>query len=332
MELRHLRYFIAVAEERTFTRAAKRLGIQQPPLSQQVRALERELGFALFLRVPKGVELTRGGQVFLDEARAIIERVGVATSRAARSAQGEDGILRLGVTTSAAAHGVVPDIIRMFRASYPGVAIEVRDGNAADLTDAVERERIDVAILRSPVTKSQDLLFHTISAQELLAVLPIDHPIARAAQMRIPPHVRLRELAKESFLLVRRPGAPGLYADLVAACRRAGFEPTIGAEIPSMPINVMLVAAGMGISVVPASMQGAHAASVAMIPLRSTPQIKVPITLAYRRKDDNPVTRHFVDSARTLPLVEQSGKDTRAGRPPSTTAARPRGSKKAPTS
>lgn len=329
MELRHLRYFVAVAEERTFTRAAERLGIQQPPLSQQIRALESELGFTLFHRVPKGVELTRGGLVFLDEARAIIERVGVATSRAARSAQGEDGILRLGVTTSAAAHEVVPNIIRTFRSAYPRVAIEVRDGNAADLTDAVENERIDVAILRSPVSRSQDLLFHTISAQELLAVLPIEHPIARAARMRTPPYVRLRELAKESFLLVRRPGAPGLYADFVAACRRAGFEPTIGAEIPSMHINVMLVAAGLGVSVVPASMLGAHSGSVAMFPLRCAPQIKVPITLTYRRRDDNPVTQHFVDSVRTFSAAERLGPGASPASPQLAPATKIRRSRKA---
>jgi DNA-binding transcriptional LysR family regulator len=317
MELRHLRYFITVAEEGSFTRAAERLGMQQPPLSQQIRALERELGFTLFLRVPKGVELTRGGKVYLDEARAIIERVGVATARATRSAQGEDGILRLGLTTSAAVHSVVPEIIRRFRESHPSVAIEVQDGNAADLTEAVESERIDAAIVRSPVKRSPRVLFHTITDQEVFAVLASEHPIARTALMRSPPYVGLRELANEPFLLVRRPGAPGLYADLISACRRAGFEPKIGVEVPNMLTNVMLVAAGMGVSVVPASMQGIHAGSVAMIPLRGAPQIKAPITLAYRKDDNNPVTRRFVDSVRALATVKQqrgSGNATAAKR------------------
>jgi DNA-binding transcriptional LysR family regulator len=318
MELRHLRYFITVAEEGSFTRGAERLGIQQPPLSQQIRALEGELGFTLFLRVPKGVELTRGGKVFLDEARAIIERVGIAAVRATRSAQGEDGILRLGLTTSAAVHPVVPEIIRGFRASHPSVAIEVQDGNAADLTEAVESERIDAAIVRSPVTRSSRILFHTVTAQDLVAAIPSGHPIARAARLRSPPHVRLRDLANESFLLVRRPGAPGLYADLIAACRRAGFEPKIGLEVSNMLTNVMLVAAGMGVSIVPASMKGIHADSVAMIPLQGAPQIKAPITLAYRKDDDNPVTQRFIDSVRGMETAGQPSvrSDAPAGRSP----------------
>jgi DNA-binding transcriptional LysR family regulator len=300
MELRHLRYFLAVAEEGSFTRAAQRLGVQQPPLSQQIKTLESELGFLLFLRVPKGVELTRGGKVFLDETRVVMERVGIAKSRAARSAAGEDGILRLGVTTSAAVHPVVPAIIREFRACHANISIEVQDGNAADLTEAVESERIDAAIVRSPVKRSPEVLFHTICDQELFAVLPSNHPIARKALLRTSPHVRLRELSKESFILVRRPGAPGLYADLLAACRSDGFEPTIGAEVSSMLINVMQVAAGMGVSIVPASMQGVHADSVTMVPLLSKTPIKAPITLAYRLDDENPVTKRFVALVHTL--------------------------------
>ena len=309
MELRHLRYFIAVGEEKSFTRAAQRLGIQQPPLSQQIKALELELGFPLFLRVPKGVELTLGGGVFLDEARSILERVDVATARATRTAQGQDGILRLGVTSSAAVHPFVPEAIRKFRTSFPRIAIEVKDGNAADLTDAVESERLDAAIVRSPVRRTPTVAFFVIGSQELFAVLPAAHPLASQALARMPPHVRLRELAGESFLLVRRPGAPGLYADLISACRLAGFEPTIGAEVPSMLINVMLVGAGMGVSVVPASMKGIHPESVAMFPLQSKPPLKAPITLVYRNEDRNPVTRHFVEAVRALASKEQDGAD-----------------------
>jgi DNA-binding transcriptional LysR family regulator len=294
MELRHLRYFVAVAEEGSFTRAAQRLGVQQPPLSQQIKALESELGFALFLRVPKGVELTRGGKVFLDESRVVLDHVGIAKSRAARSAAGEDGVLRLGVTTSAAVHPVVPAIIREFRAHHANITIEVRDGNAADLTEAVESERIDAAIVRSPVKRSSAVVVHTICNEGLFAVLPSHHPIARKVMQRTSPHVRLRELSNESFILVRRPGAPGLYADILTACRREGFEPKIGAEVSSMLINLMQVAAGMGVSIVPASMQGVHADGVTMVPLLSKSPIKAPITLVYRHDDENPVTQRFV--------------------------------------
>src|SRR2546421_1440569 len=128
MELRHLRYFVAVARERNFTRAARHLGIQQPPLSQQVRDLERELGFALFRRHPKGVDLTAGGQAFLERAEAILESVGSAVSRARRAEQGAVGNLAIGFTSSAMTHWLAPDLIRRYREQHPEVDLTMSEG------------------------------------------------------------------------------------------------------------------------------------------------------------------------------------------------------------
>ena len=138
MELRHLRYFIMVAEERHFTRAAARLNMQQPPLSQQIRALEQELGFDLFKRHPKGVDLTAGGMVFLEEARAILARVEQGSLKAARAAQGIEGTLIIAFTSSAAAHPLIPRIIRAYREHYPGVELSINEGSAREVTEDYE--------------------------------------------------------------------------------------------------------------------------------------------------------------------------------------------------
>lgn len=297
-ELRHLRYFIAVAEAGTFTGAAARLGMQQPPLSQQIGALEKSLGFLLFHRRPKGVELTRGGRVFLDEARRIVDRMSLASNRAMRAARGEDGVLRLGVTSSAAVHPVVPDILRASRAAYPGLLIEVQHGNTPELSAAVEKDQLDAAIVRTPLRHPVRLALHTIASEEVLAVLAADHPLAREAQARRAAGVTLREIAGQSLILVRRPDEQGVYADLITACRHAGCDPVVGAVVSNMLTAVMLVAGGMGVSVVPASMRGIQADRVVMLPLRGARRITAPITVVYRGDDDNPVTRRFLDRVR----------------------------------
>src|SRR5579862_9283946 len=151
MELRHLRYFVAVAEEGHITRAAERLGIQQPPLSQQIRALEAELQVQLLRRKPRGVELTQAGEAFHAEARAILQQVERAVAAARRTGSGEAGHIGLGFTSSASFHPFVPRIIREFRAAYPLVALKLEESGTGELVDALVDERLDAAFVRSPI-------------------------------------------------------------------------------------------------------------------------------------------------------------------------------------
>jgi DNA-binding transcriptional LysR family regulator len=270
MELRHLRYFIAVAEEGSVTRAAARLGIQQPPLSQQLKALERELGLELLRRHPRGVEPTAAGAALLVEARALIAHLEAAAERTRRIARGLEGALTLGLATSAASHRAAPEILATFRERHPAVDVAYLEGNAAALTEAVMQGTADVALIRQPVERPPELRFQTLLKEPLLVALPKSHALAAAARRRKPPAVDLKALRDESFILVRRSGAPGIYADLVLACRRAGFEPKIAAEVGNMFLNTMLVAAGVGVSVVPASMSQSHASLVDYVALRGT--------------------------------------------------------------
>jgi DNA-binding transcriptional LysR family regulator len=294
MELRHLRYFVAVAEEGSFTRAAARLHMQQPPLSQQVQALEREIGVRLFDRLPRGVELTVGGAAFLEDARAALAHVAASSERARKVASGAVGSLSIGLASSAATQEIVPRVIAEFREQHPAVVLSFIEGNAATLAEDVRDRRADLALLRAPVDRDASLHYERLLQEPVLAALPSAHPLAAGARKEI----ALRALSGEAFVLVRRPGAPGIYADLLAACSAAGFEPRIAAEVGNMLTNILLVAAGVGVSVVPASMRGIQAKLVSYLPLRGAGKLAAPLTLASRRDSGNPALARFVEIAR----------------------------------
>lgn len=294
MELRRLRYFVAVAEEGHVTRAAARLGIHQPPLSIQIKALESELGIALFTRHARGVELTVGGHCLLEAARAILASVEQAKANVVRAAEGIVGSVCVGFTTSVAAHSFASDVIRAFRRAYPHVTLELRESNAADLTELTARGSVNVAMLRVPVAKPPGLVFDLLLKEEMVLVLPRDHAFLKGKRWPAEFRISLRLLAAEPFILVRRPGAPGMYADLVQACYRAGFTPKIAAEVDHMLTNINLVAAGVGVSVVPASMRSFRADSVAYCRLDDARGLHAPITLAYLKANRNPAAANFI--------------------------------------
>jgi DNA-binding transcriptional LysR family regulator len=300
MELRHLRYFVMVAEERHFTRAAARLNMQQPPLSQQIRALEEELGFDLFKRHPKGVDLTAGGQVFLQEAQEILAKVQEGSLKASRAAHGIEGQLSVGFTSSAAAHPLIPKLIRGYRERFPGVAVSLKEGSAQQLTDAAIEGSVDVGILRAPVGRHQSLEFHRLLNEEMLFTLPVGHRLLVGQEaLDEPPSISLNDLAQEPFILVRRPGAPGMYANLIKACHNAGFNPKIAFEVERMLTNVSLVAAGEGVSIVPASMRDVHKESVVYCRIRDArPRLHAPITLVCRSFNQLPPLQNFIALSR----------------------------------
>jgi len=302
MELRHLRYFVMVAEERHFTRAAARLNMQQPPLSQQIRALEEELGFDLFKRHPKGVDLTAGGLVFLQEAQDILARVKEGSLKASRAAHGIEGQLSIGFTSSAAAHPLIPRIIRAYRERYPGVAVSLKEGSAQKLTDLTVDGGVDVGILRAPVSRHQSIEFHRLLNEEMLLTLPVGHHLLAGHESSAEaPSISLGDLQAEQFILVRRPGAPGMYANLIKACQNAGFDPKIAFEVERMLTNVSLVAAGAGISIVPASMKDVHKESVVYCRIANArPRLHAPITLVCRSFNQLPPLQNFISLSREL--------------------------------
>jgi DNA-binding transcriptional LysR family regulator len=287
MDLRQLRYLVAVADEGHVTRAAERLGIQQPPLSRQILTLEQDVGAKLFLRHAKGVTLTEAGRALVEEARAILARAEGAAEVARRAARGETGRLAVGYTSSAAFNPMVFSQIRAFRRDRPAVQLALHEDGTPDLIKALREERLDAAFLRSAVEAGADLTVDALADEPMVAVVPTDHALAGQRE------VALAALASETFVLYRRPTGPGLYDAVIAACRAAGFSPVIGQEAPRMASTISLVAAGLGVSLAPASMRRMHMEGVAYLDVSGAPQLVAPLLLAVRRANRSPLAELF---------------------------------------
>ena len=296
MELRHLRYFVAVADAGHITRAAEQLGLAQPPLSQQIRSLEAEIGAALFQRHPKGVKLTAAGRELLPLARRQLQGLEALQSHMHQVARGQRGRLSIGFTSSAAAHAFTPRVLRDCRRDHPQIELRLNEGNAAELTEGLLAGSLDCALLRAPVSRPAGLAFETLLSEPALLALPIDHDVAQRYGPRAA--VPLTALEGQRLILVRRPGAPGLYANLLALLQQRGVQVQVVAEVERMVSNLNLVAAGAGLSLVPASMQGMHVESVAYRRLAPRDGIEAPLTLGVRIDEQDGVVGTFCTLAR----------------------------------
>ena len=294
MELRHLRYFVAVAREGHVTRAAERLGIAQPPLSQQIRALEDEVGARLLQRHPRGVALTAAGRAFLADAEAVLAGAAQAAARARRTARGEVGRIAVGFTTSAPFHPLVARAIRSFRADRPDVSFVLEETGSAELLAGLRAERLDVAFVRSGLAEAAGLAIHPLLQEDMVVALPARHRLARR------PRLTLRDLAPETFILYRRPDGRGLYDVIVSACAAAGFAPQVGQEAPRIVSTLNLVTAGRGITLVPASLSRLPLEGVVYRKLSGRPAVKVPLSVACRADERSAATTAFIALVREM--------------------------------
>ncbi len=247
LDLRRLTYFIAVAEELHFSRAAERLGIAQPPLSQQIQKLESELGAQLFDRSRRSVELTAAGRALLPEARKLLALSGQIAQLPRDVTAGRAGRLHIGMTGSTGFR-IVPQLLRRFRAAYPKVDIALNELPTTDQIDQILAGEIAVGLARDPQLP-RELRSAPIWSEPLVAVLPGDHDLASGGV------VDIAGLAAEPFVLFPRSRGPGLHDIITSACREAGFSPHIAQEAVQMQTTIGLVAAGFGVSIVPASVQ-----------------------------------------------------------------------------
>ncbi|OZI58028.1 LysR substrate-binding domain-containing protein [Bordetella genomosp. 1] len=293
MELRHLRYFVAVAEELHFTRAAARLGIGQPPLSLQIQQLERELGTPLLLRLPRGVALTEAGSQFLEDARAILSAADRAVDTARRLGQGERGSVAVGFTASAVFHPYLPQGIRAYRDRYPGVHISLSESNTQALLQNLRKGEVDVAFVRPPYQLEPDYASERVLDEPMLVALPPGHALCRRRA------VPMQALAEEAFVLYPRPIGAGLYDAILGACQRAGFTPRVIQEAPQMASIISLVAAGVGISVVPSAMRHMGAEGIEYRPIRGDAP-RALLDMAYRRHERSTAARNAVRLLREL--------------------------------
>ncbi|MCE9967085.1 LysR family transcriptional regulator [Lelliottia amnigena] len=246
IELRHLRYFIAVAEELHFGRAAARLNISQPPLSQQIQILEQQVGARLLARTNRSVSLTAAGKQFLADSRQVLSLVNDASARAERLHLGETGELRIGFTSSAPFISAVSHTLSTFRRHYPDVHIQTREINTREQIVPLNEGSLDLGLMRN--TQLPDTLaWEVILREPLMAMIPRDHPLA--AQ----PSVTLTELAQEPFVFFDPHVGTGLYDDILGLMRRYGLSPVITQEVGEAMTIIGLVAAGLGVSILPAS-------------------------------------------------------------------------------
>lgn len=288
IDLRRLHAFTILAEEAHVTRAAERLGMQQPPLTRLLRGMETELGVLLMHRLPRGVRPTEAGKALLAEARLILAQAERLPELVRRAERGEQGSLAVGFTSSAALHPVVPMLLRLFREKLPGVAVRLEEAGTAELVDALMHERLDAAFVRSPVGALPDLRMDAVAEEPMMAALPAGHPLAPGGDP-----LPLAALAGEPFILYRRSSGPGLYDAIVAACRDQGFSPRMAQEAPRLPATLSLVAAGLGVSIVPASMQRVGGDDIAYRALTDCGTLSAPINLATRRANPTPALLQF---------------------------------------
>ncbi|MBD8492942.1 LysR family transcriptional regulator [Pseudomonas syringae] len=295
MELRHLRYFIAVAEELHFGRAAQALGISQPPLSQQIQALEQELGARLFERTNRRVELSEAGRLFLDEARLVLAQVDKAADVARRAQLGEVGELKIGFTASAPFISSIPKAIFNFRQAYPAVHLSLQEMISQDVVERLEHGRLHVGIMR-PLPLPDTLLAIEILRDPLVAFLRADHPLVVRGEQG----VYMAELALEPFVFFPRTYGSGLYAQVMGLARAAGYNPLVTQEAGEPMTIIGLVAAGLGVTILPASYQRVRIEGVAFRPLLD-PGATSPIWLVQRKDEQSPMARAFAALATVRP-------------------------------
>lgn len=289
IELRHLRYFLAVAETLHFGRAAERLGMSQPPLSQQIRQLETLLGARLFLRSNRRVELTDAGQVLQAQALDILQRVDKAIDMTQRAQRGETGELRIGLTRATLLSAQIPRAIFAYRQQFPQVQLQLRELNTLQQIDALLERELDIGIIRKRTLPSL-LTSQKLFSDPLVLVAHADHPALRGLDPTA--SISLRTFAHEPFVGFQREVGTGIHDHVIALCRNAGFTPRIVQEAGESSTLISLAAAGLGVSVLPSSCSHIHVEGARFVAL-SDRAASSEVHLAYRRDAATPLVRQF---------------------------------------
>src|SRR5471030_2204602 len=288
MELRHLRYFVAVAEELSFTRSAERLHIGQPPLSHQIQMLEAEVGAQLLERSKRWVRLTEAGKLFLDDARRVLSLSEQAVQTARRAERGEAGELRVGFTFSTPLTPLFATVVNRYRQRYPGVTLTLREMSTVPQIDAIAARELDLGLVRPPEVAVTDAVEMTVLRHDpLTLVLPLGHPLAKKKA------VAISDLQGLPFVMYPKTAGTGIYPQIFRLCRAAGFMPTIAMEANEASTIIGLVAAGCGISVLPRSFDIIHMGGVCYRPL-ADPEANTTLLLAQRKDETSPLVAAFV--------------------------------------
>ena len=291
MELRHLRYFAAVAQYLNYSEASRRLHVAQPAISQTILDLEDELGVKLLLRSKRSVVLTAAGTAFLHEAADILQRADEAQRLAQRTARGEAGILSIGFFGTATAP-ILPPLIHAYRRQFPGVDLRLYEMNPDQQLAAFDQGRIDLGFSRQlPLDRRTEFEEELVYTDQLVIALPAAHSLAKQKV------VRVKSLAGEPFVQFHRQGAPGLFDEVIGVCQRAGFSPRIVNEPSFMATVMTLVESGLGVSLIPRCVRSLNRRHVVIRAI--TPKsVGIPLCVAWRRSVQNPTVPAFLEILR----------------------------------
>jgi DNA-binding transcriptional LysR family regulator len=302
MELRHLRYFVAVGEEQHYGRGAKRLRVAQPALSRQIQDLEEEIGFKLFDRLSRGVKVSAAGKVFLEDARRVLQQVEEATRRAKRVASGQSGTLRVGFVESISWHGVVPDSLRQFRERQPDAELQLKPLSSLEQIAAVRSGQLDAGFVFTIANIDRELAQLEVASINLMLAAPKGYPLAKSKKLR------LRDLNNASFIWFPRRESPVYYDRLMHVCFRGGLKsPHIVQEGVNEATILSLVSCGLGVAFVSSATRWRCPESVALLPVIDL-KLPLPFALIWQKDNASPLLEKFVADVRLLPEVEAYSK------------------------
>ena len=294
MELRHLRYFVAVGEEEHYGRAAQRLHLAQPALSRQIRDLEEEIGFSLFDRLPRGVKLSAAGKLFLTDARRILREIEEAKLRAERIAQGKVGTLRIGIATGLSWHGLVVDAFRQFRSRQPDVELELHHLLSVHQIEAVRSGQLDAGFTAGLIPLRDDLAHLPFAQDRMLLAVPQGHPLTKRKT------VRLRDLRDLPFVWFPRWVNPVFYDQLMQECSRGGLTaPRIVQEASDRDTNLGLVQCRIGLSWQNEAVRWHCPRGIALVPVVNM-KVRMPFNLIWKKGDSSPLLQKFVAQVKAL--------------------------------
>ena len=289
MELRYLRYFVAVARERHFTKAAKALGISQPPLSQQIKRLEEEVGTPLFRRLTRGVELTEAGEAFYEDACKILALSDAALEKARGIARGLNGSLSIGITSSDAFHPKIFGLIRQYQQQNMAVRVYQVEANMSSLTTMLAEGELDIAFVRLPCESSKAFELKVLDREQMMVALHRNHPLAESGA------VTLEQLRDTPVVLFPQEIAPCLYDSVYGCCERAGIDMQNMLQSSQLSSSLSMVAAGCGFAMVPESMAAISHPNVTYHALTS-PEIYTDIALCWRRFERSHTVKRFLST------------------------------------
>lgn len=300
MDLRQLRYFVAVAEDLNFSRAAERLNVSQPPVSMQIKALEDELGARLFNRTRRKVEITQAGLLLLDSARKVLGDLRRATEAVGRAASGEAGLIRMGFTGSVPMLDMFPRLMRAFRDQYPDIRVELSHISTARQLEAIGSGDLDVGILRPPYhfRAAPGIVVHPIWRDELMVFLPASHRFGATEDP-----LSLRNLKMEPFVGVAPDIGCGMYDHVMTICSQAGFAPKVVQDARELGSVLALVAAGIGVAILPRCYDRIGIPGVVSRKL-AEPGADSELILAFKTETLTPQLQRFIDVALLVEVSE----------------------------